>query len=229
MGNTIRATAPAADIRDDVQATMRNAERKGGDILAAATARVAPHAERLTTSILSAEASQTALDAAMQAVLRADEPADRLIKRQRDGLWNALDRPRESPVMNDVYPGGVGTYTDCDVRIQPTMMQVLEARIGLISHPAVSAEQRAAWQAEIAAARTTLADTLAPLQAAEAVDVVADKALKAAARAAAVGLARFKRDLKNMGLTETQIHEIIPDRPVSSGRTSGPTGTPPTP
>ena len=28
---------------------------------------------------------------------------------------------------------------------------------------------------------------------------------------AQVGLVRFKRDLQNVGLTETQIHEIMPD------------------
>jgi hypothetical protein len=40
-----------------------------------------------------------------------------------------------------------------------------------------------------------------------------------------VGLVRLKRDLKNLGMTEAQVHEIIPDVP-ASGRSSD---TPPAP
>jgi hypothetical protein len=46
------------------------------------------------------------------------------------------------------------------------------------------------------------------------------------ADAVQLGLTRFKRDLKNIGMTEAQIHEIIPDSPTAS---NGPKPAPSTP
>lgn len=47
------------------------------------------------------------------------------------------------------------------------------------------------------------------------------------ANAAQVELTRLKRDLKNAGLTEAQVHEIIPDTPAASNPTPpGPTPQP---
>jgi hypothetical protein len=40
------------------------------------------------------------------------------------------------------------------------------------------------------------------------------------ADAAQVSLVRFKRDLLNLGMTEAQVHEIIPDTPSSAGAAS---------
>jgi hypothetical protein len=45
----------------------------------------------------------------------------------------------------------------------------------------------------------------------EAAETVADAGYRAAVRTAHARLVSYKRDLKNLGLTETQIHEIIPD------------------
>jgi hypothetical protein len=42
------------------------------------------------------------------------------------------------------------------------------------------------------------------------------------ANAVQVGLARLKRDLKNLGMTESQAHEIIPDSPVGTTATAPP-------
>jgi hypothetical protein len=44
---------------------------------------------------------------------------------------------------------------------------------------------------------------------------------------AQLALTRFKRDLKNLGMTEAQIHEISPEAPTSNG--ASPIAPPPTP
>ena len=46
---------------------------------------------------------------------------------------------------------------------------------------------------------------------AEATQTVAEAGYRAAVRSGHTRLVSFKRDLKSLGLTETQIHEIIPD------------------
>jgi hypothetical protein len=51
----------------------------------------------------------------------------------------------------------------------------------------------------------------------EAAANIAEQAYRAAVRTAHSRLGAFKRDLKNLGLTEAQIHEIIPDRPSAKG------------
>ena len=44
-----------------------------------------------------------------------------------------------------------------------------------------------------------------------------------------VALVRLKRDMKNQGMTEAQIHEIIPDIPPSTGRAQATTAKPAAP
>jgi hypothetical protein len=53
----------------------------------------------------------------------------------------------------------------------------------------------------------------------EAAAVVAEAAYRSAVRGGHARLRSFKRDLKNLGLTEAQIHEIIPD--AGAGRRAG--------
>ena len=134
-----------------------------------------------------------------------------LFKANRDEVWNTIGRPRESVLMNTLYPGGVGTYTKVDVHDQPTIMQVLVNRLRAAEHPKISAEQRTAWCATIEGVRAPYEAALVPLKAAEAVENVARTAFVDAARVVARGLTRLKRDLKNMDLSETEIHQVIPD------------------
>ncbi|MDI3286838.1 hypothetical protein [Polyangium sp. 15x6] len=58
----------------------------------------------------------------------------------------------------------------------------------------------------------------------EAARVVAEAGYRAAVRGAHTRLKNFKRDLKNLGLTEAQIHEIIPDASAAKKRGSSGTG-----
>jgi hypothetical protein len=213
MGEVVRPTASPETIEDHVAQTLRNAERQGGEIAETAHSRLDPIKERAARATEARATANQAVGQAYEAVIACDGVADPVIKKHRDDLWNAVGRVRDSEVMKTVYPGGVGTYTDVDPHRQPSMMEVLEGRISEIQHPKISAETKAGWVAAIRTAREPYAEALKPLAAAEALQDVAEQGWRDAVRAMAVALSRLKRDYKNLGLSEKQIHEIIPDAP----------------
>lgn len=151
-------------------------------------------------------------------------------------MWNALERPRQSPHMDEVYPGGVGTYMSGDPRGQPLLMQVLRARILSASSPKWTEVARQGWASEIESLRVPYSSAVEAHRPAEAMETVADAGYRAAVRAGHGRLVSFKRDLKSLGLTETQIHELIPDDGAGKSatkakapkvrRSAGPTGKP---
>ena len=113
--------------------------------------------------------------------------------------------------MDEVYPGGMGTYTNGYPRRQPLLMQILHARILAASATQWPEPKRTAWAAEIEAARLPFNDAVEAHEPMEAAEIVAEAGYRAAVRTAHARLVSYKRDLKNLGLTEAQIHEIIPD------------------
>jgi hypothetical protein len=213
MGEVVRPTASPETIEDHVAQTLKNADRQGGEIAEVAHARLDPAVERAARATTARDTANDATDQAYDVVLACDAVADPVIKKHRDDLWNAIGRVQNSDVMRTVYPGGVGTYTDVEPRLQPSMMVVLEGRIAEITHPKITAEMKAGWVASIRAAREPYAEALKPLSAAEALQNVSDQGWRDSIKSEAVALSRLKRDYRNLGLSEKQIHEIIPDAP----------------
>jgi hypothetical protein len=211
MGEVVRPGAGREEIRRDVADTVRNADRKGGAVAGEAHAWLDPVVARAVAAESADATATAAVDEAYAQVLTLDDRADSVIKRIRDELWNAIGRARDAAVMKDVFPGGVQTYTDTNVRVQPLLMQVLEGRIAAIDHPAVAPAMRDGWVAAVRAAREPYATAVEALRAAEALDAVTSRTNADAVRALAVALAKLKRAYLNLGLTEAQIHEIIPD------------------
>jgi hypothetical protein len=221
MGEVISGTADVNRIRDDVRTSLRNAASRGGEIVTAAQSRLGPSVDAMETAAKILETATAAEAAAWSPVLAADDVADTTIGATRDEMYNALGRPKHSPHMDHVYPGGIGTYTAGDPRGQPVLMQVLETRIRSATAPQWPESLRDKWATAVDAARIPLAAAVEAHRPAEAALTVAEAGFRAAVRAAHAKLVAFKRDLKNLGLTETQIHEIIPDRPSSSGKAKG--------
>jgi hypothetical protein len=131
----------------------------------------------------------------------------------------ALGRPKQSPALDTVFPGGITTYTAGDPSGQPVLMQVLRARILAGSAPQWTEPKRQGWAAEIEALRVTYAAAVDAHRPLEAAAMVAEAGYRAAVRGGLARLRSFKRDLKSLGLNEAQIHEIIPD--ASAGRRAG--------
>jgi hypothetical protein len=222
MGEVIGATAEISRVDEHVRSSYEVAFARGGEIAKAAAARLEPGVQAIDTARELREASKKAESVAWAAVLAVDTDADILIGNTRDEMWNSLGRPRQSPHMDEVFPEGIKTYTAGDPLGQPLLMQVLHARILAASAPQWPEAKRNAWAAAIEAKREAYDAAVKAYRPVEAAAVVAEAGYRAAVRNGHARLKNFKRDLKSLGLTEAQIHEIIPDAGTGKSRsTSG--------
>jgi hypothetical protein len=211
MGEIINATAEVTRVEDHVRTALEKSLVRQGEIAGTATERLGPAVTAMEGASTLRKAARKTASAAWILVLAEDSRADVGIGSVRDAMWNALGRPKQSPHMDEVFPGGVGTYTSGDPRGQPLLMQVLHSRILSASAPQWSEDKRKGWAAEIEALRVPYAAAVEAHRPAEATETVAEVGYRAAVRTGHSRLTSFKRDLKSLGLTETQIHEIIPD------------------
>lgn len=211
MGKTISSAAAVEKVDADIRKTFETAVARGGEVEVAARARLEPCLLVIDTASATYTAARQAEQTAWVVVLANDDKADTGIGDVRDRMWSAIGRSRQSPELNTVFPDGISTYTAGDPTKQPVLMQILRARILAATAPRWTDAMRQGWAAEIEALRApyqAAVDAHRPLEAAL---VVAEAGYRAAVRAGHARLTSFKRDLKNLGLTEAQIHEIIPD------------------
>ena len=211
MGEIISSKAKPSRIVDDVTEAYKNGMARGGEIAEACKKRLEVPLQSIKIASGVLEAAKEAASGAWIIVLAMDDTADNAIGSVRDEMYNLLGRPRESPHMDEVFPGGIDTYTSGDPRKQPLLMQVLHARILACSAPKWPEPKRDVWATMIEAARIPYKDAVDAHRPMEAAETVADAAYRAAVRTAHARLVSYKRDLKSLGLTEAQIHEIIPD------------------
>lgn len=211
MGDVVSTKASVARIEQDVRAALRNATSRKGEIEAAAIVRLAPAVTAIDSTKAILGGAVEAEAAAWSSVLAADDGADLVIGQTRDAMWNKLGRPQRSAQMDHVYPGGVGTYAGGAPEGQPVLMQVLHARI--LSAEAVqwTGVLKAGWAADIEAARVPYAAAVEAHRPVDAALTVAEASYRATVRAGQARLTSFKRDLRNLGMSEAQVHEIIPD------------------
>ncbi len=182
MGEVISATADVTRIEDHIRTAFEKATARGGDIAAAAAQRLSPAVITIDGAVPLRKAARKASGAAWNLVLAEDAKADAGIGSVRDAMWNALGRPRQSQPMDEVFPGGIGTYTSGDPLGQPLLMQVLQARILSAPAPQWSDDKRKGWAAEIEALRVPYAAAVEAHQPAEATTVVAEAGYRAAVR-----------------------------------------------
>jgi hypothetical protein len=90
-------------------------------------------------------------------------------------------------------------------------MEVLRSRVLSVSVPQWSKELREGWAAAIETLRAPYQAAVDAHRPAKAAATIAEVAYRAAVHSAQASLRLFKLDLRLLGLTEEQIHEIIPD------------------
>jgi hypothetical protein len=86
--------------------------------------------------------------------------------------------------------------------------------------------EKEAWAKRIEDKAAAQAEAARPSEVSHAQVTTLAMQRRSLADAVQIALTRFKRDLKNLGMTEAQIHEIIPD---TSSSTAGVKPTPPSP
>ena len=219
MGEVIGPKADVARIEDHVRRALRAAVARGEEVAQAAQGRLAPAVAAIDVAAAAHRVAADAEAEAWAAVLAEDAKSDLAIGSVRDAMWAALGRPRGSQPLEQVFPEGVRTYTSGDPRMQPVLMQVLRARVLTAAAPQWSKEMRDGWAATIETLRASYAAAVDAHRPAEANATVAEVAYRASVRSGQAALASFKRDLKSLGLSEAQIHDIIPDatKPATGG------------
>jgi hypothetical protein len=221
MGEVINANAGVARIEDNVRRTLRIAIARGDDIAKAAENRLAPVVAGIDAALAVQKTASEAEATASAVVLAESAKGDDGIGALRDVMWNMLGRPRQSAYMDQVFPGGIGLYTGADPRQKPVLMQVLQSRIQSVGASRWTEAMRADWTAQLEALRVPYDAAVAALRPLEAAAMVADVGYRTAVHTAHGGLRAFKRDLQTLGLSDSQIHEIIPDASVANGGASG--------
>lgn len=143
MGQVISAGAAMDRIEADVRTAEQNARVRGGEIAAAAAARLEPAIANMDNARTILNGAKAAESAAWTVVFVRNEEGDIVIGGTRDEMWNELGRVRQHPAMDHTFPGGIRTYTEGDPKGQPVLMQVLTSRIPTAEAPQWTPEKRA--------------------------------------------------------------------------------------
>ena len=192
--------------------TLAAAQARGGDVQALAEARISPSLAALDENqqqLVKARAADEALHAAL---LARDGDSDLEVGAVCDEIWNAMGRPSHSIDFDLIVNGGKKGWCDGDPSKQPALMAVLAKNIRSSKHPKL-ADKKEAWAVRIEQKAAAQAEAARPADSSYAQITALTMQRRTLADATQVALARFKRELKNLGMTEPQIHEIIPDDP----------------
>lgn len=225
MGEVIRKSAAVGDIFSDTRTTYtRSMNREGTPFYEAAQAHLAPvlHLiDRIEGDLKSANEVYEDLLAALDVV---DGKADGVLGLQGDLIWNAIGRRRSDAAFAVLFPNGITGYTEVNPLEQPMWMELLATLLQAGIHPKLPKETAEAAAAEISAAAVELEAAAEAARKAGIRVKLLEKILQALARVAAMELASMKRALLAKGLTEAEIHEVIPDRPQARKKGPGPVG-----
>lgn len=229
MGKLVTRTASAGRIKDCAARALVAARAHGGAVQSAGEARLAEPVSALEDNEQRLGAARAKADEAHAALMARDEESDLEIGTVCDEIWNALGRPAQSVEYDLIVSGGTKIWTEGDPSQQANLMVVLAANVRNSKHPKLI-ERKDSWAARIeqkAAAQAEAASLAGPAYARVTALSMQRRTL---ADCAQVALTRFKRDLKNLGMTEAQAHEIIPDAPAAvapvPASKSGPGATP---
>lgn len=215
MGSVIARNAAASRIADDVSKTLTRAAARGGEVQKLTQARFSELYPALTAIEQQYAQACTANDLLHVTLMARDNESDLTIGAVCDEVWNTLGRASVSVEYNLIFGSGKKAWTDGDPVQQPHLMNVLAANI----RQSVNAKlvvKKEDWALRIEQKAEAQAKAAEPIAAADAEVTTRKMQRRTLANAAQVALVRLKRDFKNIGMTEAQIHEIIPDSPARS-------------
>lgn len=218
MGEVISKQAARERIIEDVKTTVTRAAGRanGPDGWGAAATRLGPVLILWEATAPKAKAARAELAPLTVAIDVADDGSDRLLRATADALWNELGRPANDPLFELLFPAGAGFYADAPDAEQPDLMVLLAELLESNLHPKLAATATAR-AAEIRAAAASLEAALDAARKPRAKVRLLDRVLTSIARTAQIELAKLKRYWKSEGLSEADIHAVIPDRPRGYG------------
>jgi hypothetical protein len=219
MGDVIRASASVDDIFKDVRAARTEAIARDGAVKERAEQHLGPVIAMIDAAEAELKGARDVLAPLLAAAKAENDNADALLNRTYDDTWNDVGRPANDRYLALMYPGGAGYYTDGDTPGQPLRMELLARLYERRIHPKLTEEQSLAYAARIRQAAAALKQDVDAAAGPAAQVALLERVRTALGRAAQFELAGLKRSFKNDGMTEVQIHAIIPDRPVAKKAT----------
>jgi hypothetical protein len=211
MGEVIRKDASPDEIIADVRATLHAATGRGSTWRELAEQRLVP----VLTLFDGVESQRAAAHAEAEPLLaRLDVEharADEVVSKVMDDVWNAVGRPAADTALSILSPAGVAYYGDGDVLEVSERLEVLAQLLGSGIHPKLSLDKAQVAAGEVKAAATALRSTIEASRVPLTRLMVIERIRAAVARSAQLELAHLKRLYKAAGLSEADIHTVIPE------------------
>jgi hypothetical protein len=215
MGQVITRNAGTDRIINDISKTITNANARGGEVQSLTAARLsAIHSALLTIDQQWKQACANG-DVLHANLMARDGESDLEIGAVIDEIWNTLGRPAQSADYDLIVGPGKKAWTDGDPAKQHHAMGVLAANIRNANN-AKLADKKEAWAVRIEQKAAVQKQAAEPIDASDAQVTTLGMQRRTLTETGQVSLVRLKRDFKNLGMTEAQIHEIIPDNPTTS-------------
>jgi len=213
MGRVISKSASASRVFADVSTTLAVAEATGPDAFADAERYLGEVVAQAAEIDAQAEENHAVL-LRQRAQLRAgNERCNDLVHRVRDEFFNLSGRASRDPVLGLVFPGGAGHYTALRPRQKPIALEMLARALQTHRHRRVPQTEVDRMTAELRAEAADITAVLAQLEPAVVEGRLLQAQRTATARSARRQLAALKRFWLAEGLSEAEIHEVIPSRP----------------
>lgn len=215
MGEVIRKDAAAEAIAADVVATVTNAQERGGAMKETAERRLGVHAALLPALAQNLAAATKAYAALKAALGVADQRADDCVASVYDAAYNLLGRPGNDPMLQVVFPGGISGIAAGDQEGQPERMELCADLLEKGIHKGIPVEKAKPWVADLRAHAKALEAAAEAARKPRTRRDMAERTYILVARSGQVELGRLKRAWQSEGMSEADIHLVIPDRPAS--------------
>lgn len=221
MGEVITKKAARERIFEDMETTRTKAAAKvaagEGDVWKAAAVRLEPTLALVALVKAKLKAASGELAPLLAAANVQNDSADDLLNGTADQVWNEIGRPQVDPIYEVFFPEGTRLYTDATLAEQPTMMLILAELLEANLHPKLSAASASEKAAKVRASSEALAAAVTATLGPSLRVTLYEKVLGALGTAGQVALSKLKKAWKAEGMSEADVHSVIPDRPRSYG------------
>jgi hypothetical protein len=213
VGEVIAKSAAVGDIIEDLRTTLSNATSRGGSLHTDAE-RFCKEVLQLVDEVALQQASlEAAIEPLQAAVAAADSDADDLLAALYDETFTTVGRPASDPFLTLLYPNGSSAYTEGPTSEQPERMRLLAKLLERKVHPAIPEARLPDMIRSIRESADQLQAAVVAAQGPEIQLQMLEKMHTVLARSGQIQLTRLKKYWKALGLSEADVHQIIPDRP----------------
>lgn len=213
MGRMIHSSAAADKILRDVTITLAVAEATGADMHADAQGYLSDALAQSAEIDTLLEENSTLLVRYRAQLQAGNERSNDVIQQVRDEFFNLIGRGSRDPTFKRIFAGGGGPYAAFTPRQKAVALELLASAIETHRHRRVSDEDVARLTGLLRDEAATMTEILAVLLPAIVEGRVLQAQRTAAAQMAHQRLTALKRFWLGEGLSEAEIHEVIPSRP----------------